>query len=302
MRLGFSAFGCAPAMSVDEWRRQQWESYLSEGRQADMAYLQNHLEKRLNPTLLVEGAKTVVSLAMNYYPGSDWEFGSYAFAKYAVGRDYHEVMKEKLEQLLQFIRTTADVAVEGRAFCDTAPVDEHYWAWKCGLGWLGRNTQLTIPKQGSYFFLGELVLNATFDHYDTPMSSKCGSCHRCIDVCPMHALSEANGLDARRCLSYLTIEHRGDFPKEIGLPQLGNCIYGCDRCIAVCPHNRFATLTHKSDFLPRSPLLEMQREDWHALTQEEFSKIFKGSAVKRAKHAGLMRNIEVAKQSETADL
>lgn len=294
-RLGFSVCGCAPAAPVEEWRRRQWEHYLSHHHHAGMAYLENHLDKRLNPQLLVDGAQTVVSLALNYYQGDACIFGSYQFARYAVGRDYHEVVKERLATLLQFVRQVSDDRVDGRAFCDTAPVDEHYWAWRCGLGWLGRNTQLIIPHAGSHFFLGELILTAPVDHYDAPLSSHCGNCLRCVKACPTGALSPADGLDARRCLSYLTIEHRGPFPPELPTPPLGNCIYGCDRCIAACPHNQSAPLTEVQDFYPRSELTQMSADDWSSLTQEQFSRIFTHSAVKRTKLEGLLRNIQCAK-------
>lgn len=294
-RLGFTAFGCAPAEPLQEWRMAQWRDYLASGRHAGMAYLQNYLEKRFDPRLLVEGAQTVVSVALNYYPG-DVAFSGYRFARYAVGRDYHDVMREKLTALLHFIEQQTEGQVSGRVFCDTAPVDEHYWAWRCGLGWLGRNTQLTIPGLGSYVFLGELILTAPVDHVDEPITSRCGSCNRCIDACPMQALSPDRGLDATRCLSYLTIEHRGDFPESLQPLPLGDCIYGCDRCIEACPHNKFAQPTSEPDFLPKSTITQRSHSEWHTLTQEAFSQVFKGSAVKRAKHAGLMRNIKAISQ------
>ncbi len=301
-RLGFSVCGCAPAAPVEEWRRRQWEHYLAHGHHAGMDYLENHLDKRLDPRLLVDGAKTVVSLALNYYQGDACTFGSYEFARYAVGRDYHEVVKERLLALLNYIKEMSGNQVEGRAFCDTAPVDEHYWAWRCGLGWLGRNTQLIVPHAGSHFFLGELILTAACDAYDVPQTSHCGQCQRCINACPTGALSADDGLDARRCLSYLTIEHRGPFPSELPAPPLGNCIYGCDRCIAACPHNHKAPITSVSDFFPRPELIRMTAAEWQSLTQEQFSRIFSHSAVKRTKLEGLLRNIQCVNTVDDAPM
>jgi epoxyqueuosine reductase len=291
LRLGFVAFGCAPAEALQVWRQKQWHDYLAAQRHAEMHYLGNNLEKRMDPRLLVEGAKTVVSVALNYNPG-DVDFKGFRLAKYAVGRDYHEVMREKLQALLRFVETQSGGAVSGRSFCDTAPVDEHYWAWRCGLGWLGRNTQLHVPGCGSFVFLGELILTAPMDRCDEPMAAKCGGCNRCIEACPMNALSVERGLDARRCLSYLTIEHRGDFPAHLQPLPLSECIYGCDCCIAACPHNQKARLTAEDDFKARASITGMKKEEWRQLTQDDFSRVFKGSAVKRTKHAGLMRNIK----------
>lgn len=296
---GFSAMGCAPAEAVEEWRVAQWKDYLHSGRHAEMNYLEQHLEKRLNPTLLVEGAQSVVCVVLNYFTDAAFPADGYTLARYARGRDYHDVMKERLRKLLDFIAETTGNPQPGRAFCDTAPVDEHYWAWRTGLGWLGRNTQLIIPQAGSYFFIGTLILTEPIDRYDSPQPNRCGTCTRCLEACPTGALTE-KGIDARRCLSYLTIEHRGALP-DFAQEALRNatttplCFYGCDRCQDVCPHNRFATPTSCTDFHPSPELLRQTPKDWQELTEEGYQKLFKGSAVKRAKYAGICRNIAALK-------
>ncbi len=293
--LGFSACGCAPAVPVEDWRVAQWHDYLGAGRHADMHYLEQHLEKRLNPALLVEGARSVVCVVLNYFTEEKFPADSYTLARYARGRDYHEVMKERLHKILDFIAETTGNPQPGRAFCDTAPVDEHYWAWRTGLGWLGRNTQLIIPQAGSYFFIGTLILTEEVDRYDAPQPNRCGTCMRCLETCPTGALSE-KGIDARRCLSYLTIEHREALPDfaQKALREANDtsqCFYGCDRCQDVCPHNRFAKPTCCTEFRPSLALLNQTKDDWRHLTVENYRLLFKGSAVKRAKYEGLQRNI-----------
>ena len=293
--LGFSACGVAPAGPLPQAVAEQYRRWLDAGCQADMAYLANNLEKRLNPQLLVEGARTVVSLAMNYYTDEALSPEGYAFARYARGRDYHDLMRERLRMLMSAL--SLEEYVDGRPFCDTAPVDERYWAVRSGLGWQGRSGQLIIPQAGTYFFLGELIICRDVDHYDTPMSSRCGNCRRCLDACPTGALLGDGTLDARRCLSYLTIEHRGDFPEQVG-EEMGQCVYGCDRCAEVCPWNRFARVTSERDFHPSEALRSMTADDWANLTVEQYRALFKGSAVKRAKYEGLRRNIAAVKQAQ----
>ena len=306
-RLGFSACGAAPAEPLPDWRVEQRRQWLADGCQGEMDYLERNEEKRCDPRLLVEGAQTVVSLALNYCPGTDFPKGTYRLARYALGKDYHDVMKAKLTALMVNLGLVPQV--DGRAFVDTAPVDEHYWAWRCGLGALGRHTQLIIPKLGTYFFLGELILTVPVAGlpeapvYASPWgtySRACLHCQRCIDACPTGALRMDRGLDARRCLSYLTIEKRGDLPEGTGR-KMGEVIYGCDRCTEACPHNLHALPTTVSEFQPSPDLLAMTKEDWHHLTMEEYRKLFKGSAVKRAKFEGLVRNIQAVETAETSN-
>lgn len=290
--LGFSACGLAPAAPVDPQRAAELKRWLAKGCQADMHYLENNLDKRLNPCLLVEGARTVVSLAVNYYSSqvSPASGSAYRLARYAYGTDYHEVVKQLLRRLMQ--QLGLEEGRDGRVFVDTAPIDEKYWAQQCGLGWRGRHSQLILPRAGSYFFLGELVLVHPADVYDAPMQSRCGNCRRCIEACPTGALRGDGTLDARRCLSYLTIEHRGPLPPEAA-GSLSPCFYGCDRCAEACPWNlRFASDTPIADLQPREALLQMQNEDWKALTLEKYRQLFRKSAVKRAKFEGLKRNID----------
>lgn len=292
LRLGFSACGITQAGPVDEDTRNRLTEWLRQGRQAEMGYMGNHTEKRLDPRLLVEGSRSIVCVALNYYPARKLRDDQLQFAYYAYGKDYHEVMRQKLTQLLAYIDGHLTPAT-GRAFCDTAPVLERYWAQQAGLGWIGKNTQLIIPHAGSYCFLGELLLDVELA-YDTPVTDRCGNCTRCLDACPTRALEQPRLLDAGRCLSYLTIEHRGAIP-EREARTMGNRIYGCDECQRACPHNRFAQANHTPELQPTENFLNMQPEQWERLTVEEYRELFKGSAVKRAKYEGLVRNITARK-------
>lgn len=307
LRLGFSACGLAPAEAVDETTATAFRQWLANGCQAEMTYMQNYEEKRLDPRLLVEGARTVISVALNYYPETKIPEDEYQIAWYAYGKDYHDVMKEKLKELSEFIREEGPELISEevscceagssptdsimRIFCDTAPVLERYWAWRSGLGWIGKNTQLIIPHSGSCFFLGEIILDREADQYDSPQQSRCGSCTRCLNACPTKALEAPYRLNSERCLSYLTIEYRGELPPDTG-KKMGTKIYGCDECLKACPWNRFATPCRTVEFQPSPSLLAMRREDWHALSEEQYKVLFKGSAVKRAKYSGLRRNVE----------
>lgn len=287
-RLGFAACGMAPAEPMAEPYASRLRQWIADGQHGTMDYLERQLEMRLDPRLVMEGAKTVVSLALNYYPDRTLSPDGFDFARYAYGKDYHDVMRQRLRLLMSELGL--EEHIDGRPFCDTAPIDERYWARRCGLGWTGKNTQLIIPRAGSYFFLGELLLKHPCDHYDEPMTeSLCGKCQRCLTACPTQALNGEH-LDARRCLSYLTIEHRGELPEEVK-EKLGRCVYGCDRCAEVCPWNKFARATEVAEFQPSEALQAMTADDWANLTIEQYRQLFKGSAVKRAKFEGLQRNI-----------
>ena len=192
------------------------------------------------------------------------------------------------------VSQTSASPLQGRIFCDTAPILERYWAWRTGLGWIGKNTQLIIPHAGSCFFLGEIILDREADNYDSPQRNQCGSCTRCLDTCPTKALDAPFRLNSERCLSYLTIEYRGELSLNTG-KKMGNKIYGCDECLKACPWNRFATPCRTAEFQPSPSLLSMKKDDWHSLSEEQYKTIFKGSAVKRAKYSGLMRNIKIIK-------
>lgn len=286
--LGFAHCGVAPADPVAQDYVLHYRQWLEAGCQAEMHYLENHLEKRFDPRLLVDGTRSVVSLAMNYCPDRVQE----GLAWYAQGKDYHDVLRERMQQLMERL------GLQGRCFVDTAPVPERYWAWRCGLGWIGRHHQLVIPQEGSTFFLGELFVTARFDVYDTPMKSRCGGCTRCLDACPTGAISPTSTcFDSRKCISYLTIENRGELPDGLA-SRMGQTFYGCDRCLKACPHLKVEP-TGEGVFRPSEELLTMQPDDWRGLTRERYQVLFKGSAVKRAKYEGLMRNIRACLGEET---
>ena len=317
-RLGFFACGIARAEPVDAETAAAVRGWISKGSQATMDYMANYTEKRLNPCLLVPGTKSIVSLAMNYAPAQTMPETEYQLAAYAYGQDYHDVMKAKLRQLAALIankfegesdsevgendgnstaittpktnETSEEPAGEIRVFVDTAPVLERYWAQRAGLGWIGKNHQLIIPRAGSMFFLGEVFLPYEFDSYDSPMPSRCGNCRRCIEACPTCAITDEWGFDSEKCLSYQLIENRGELSEQ-AKQSMGTTIYGCDRCQTACPWNKFATPNTTPEFQPKSELLAMTKADWHNLTIDEYRALFKGSAVKRVKFDGLKRNI-----------
>lgn len=304
-RLGFFACGIAKAAPVEENVAEAYRKWLENGEEASMAYMTNYLEKRLNPALLVPGVRSIVSLAMNYAPAQQLPEGEYQLAAYALGQDYHDLMKQRLRELAVNIGAPMELFQKGKkpqsadekeetgwgVFCDTAPVLERYWAQKAGLGWVGRNHQLIIPHAGSMFFLGEVFLPFAVDVYDTPMQSRCGSCHQCIDACPTHAIIPDEDFHADRCLSYQLIENRGELSDE-AKAAMGDTIYGCDRCQTACPWNRFATPNTEPALQPKPELLSMSKEAWHNLSVEDYRRLFKGSAVKRVKFDGLKRNID----------
>ena len=317
-RLGFFACGIARAEPVDAETAAAVRGWISKGSQATMDYMANYTEKRLNPCLLVPGTKSIVSLAMNYAPAQTMPETEYQLAAYAYGQDYHDVMKAKLRQLAALIankfegesdsevgendgdstaittsktdQTNPEPAGEIRVFVDTAPVLERYWAQRAGLGWIGKNHQLIIPRAGSMFFLGEIFLPYEFDSYDSPVPSRCGNCRRCIEACPTCAITDEWGFDSEKCLSYQLIENRGELSEQ-AKQSMGTTIYGCDRCQTACPWNKFATPNTTPEFQPKSELLAMTKADWHNLTIDEYRALFKGSAVKRVKFDGLKRNI-----------
>lgn len=291
LSLGFDACGICKAEAIDELNKEAYQSWLAKGYQADMDYMGRNQEKRQDPTLLVEDARSVVMVALNYYPHQFQDSENPQIAYYAYGKDYHDVVKEKLKELYQFCQSL-DSSVEGRYFCDTAPLMERYWAAKAGLGWIGKNSLLIIPKRGSFFFLGALVLNVELE-YDSASDKMpdCGNCTRCIDACPTKAIIEPRVVNSNRCISYQTIENRGEISDTI-ISQMNNRFYGCDICQQTCPWNRFA-LPHSTEaFFPSDELLNLDTEKLTILDEVSYQRIFKGSAIKRAKLIGLKRNIE----------
>lgn len=294
-RLGFYACGIAPAQPVSLDHQTYFKEWLQQGFHGTMNYMANHMPLRFDPQELVPGTRSIVSVALNYYPPTFMDEEEGCLSWYAYGKDYHDVMKEKLRLLMASIinglteEQKAQI-LPGRVFCDTAPVMERYWAWKAGLGWIGRNHQLIIPKAGSTFFLGELFLTLPVDLYDTPQKSHCGNCQKCMEACPTHALSP-EGFNACRCLSYLTIENRGEIP-QWAAEHMEPYFYGCDRCQTICPHLRFAKPTEEASFHLSNDLKNMKWEDWACLNIKDYQRLFQGSAVKRAKYEGLTRNIQ----------
>ena len=291
LRLGFSACGIARAEPVDEATAAAFREWLQSGGHATMQYMENYEDKRLDPRLLMPGVKSIISVALNYTPETPVK----GFANYAIGKDYHDIVKQKLHQLANSSLFTLHSSLNYRAFSDSAPVLERYWAMKAGLGFIGKNHQLIIPGMGSQFFLGELFVDIELEP-DAPCRQHCGNCHRCIDACPTGALEEER-FNGALCLSYLTIENRGDIPEEAA-QKMGETFYGCDRCQQVCPWNANAKPTAEPLLQPTSELLSMKDEDWQQLSVEQYRKLFKGSAVKRAKYEGLMRNIKAIRNEQ----
>ncbi|MCO5258563.1 MAG: tRNA epoxyqueuosine(34) reductase QueG [Crocinitomicaceae bacterium] len=292
--LGFMFCGISKAGYLED-EATSLEEYLKQNRNGKMEYLENYFDKRLDPTLLVEGAKSVVSLALNYYPEVKQPGNTYKISKYAYGVDYHYVVKDKLKELFQFIQDEIG-EVNGRLFTDSAPVLEKAWATKSGIGWRGKNNLTIHPKVGSFFFLAELIIDLELE-YDGPIKDYCGTCTKCIDACPTGAL-EPYKIDASKCISYLTIELKDAMIPNQFHNQLEDWMFGCDICQDVCPWNKFSKPHHEPAFLPNEHLFKLNAEDWEELTEEVYQEIFRKSPVKRAKYSGLMRNIETLKEAK----
>ena len=294
-RLGFDACGIAEAQPLDD-EAKRLEVWLANGQHASMAYMARNFEKRVDPRKLVPGAKRVVTVLYSYWQGGVHAEDAGKISRYAWGDDYHQVMKERLYELYSWLEDEVKT-LSGRAFVDSAPVMDKVWAQRSGLGWIAKSTNLINPRVGSWFFIGTLIIDvplacdnpATYDH--------CGSCTRCIDACPTDAIYQPYAVDANRCISYWTIEHRGDsLPEEI-ISQQKDWIFGCDICQDVCPWNKFSPQTKEPRFLPRERIQDTPLEEWEELDLEAFRKRFRGSAVKRAKYEGFKRNVRAAKQS-----
>ena len=291
-RLGFLSCGISQANFLEE-EAPHLESWLKAEMHGEMKYMENYFDKRLDPRLLVDDAKSVVSLILNYFPEKTQESPEAPkISKYAYGTDYHFVIKDKLKQLLQFIQEEIG-EVYGRVFVDSAPVLDKAWAVKSGLGWMGKHSNVLTKQLGSFYFIAELIIDMELQ-YDSPVTDHCGSCTACIDACPTQAIVEPYKVDGSKCISYFTIELKDQIPDEFK-GKFDNWAFGCDVCQDVCPWNRFSKPHSEPLFNPHPSLLSMEKKDWEELTEELFSELFKKSAIKRTKFSGLKRNIKFLK-------
>ncbi|MEJ8818831.1 tRNA epoxyqueuosine(34) reductase QueG [Lacibacter sp. H407] len=292
--LGFSYCGIAKAQRLDEDARRL-ETWLSKGMHADMQYMENHFDMRVDPTLLVPGAKSVITLMMNYFPSVEQNENTPNISKYAFGKDYHEVIRAKLKELLVHINTTIG-EVNGRGFVDSAPVLERSWAQRSGLGWIGKNGNLISKQSGSFFFLATLICDLQLD-YDSPFAKDyCGSCTKCIDHCPTDAILPDKVVDGSKCISYFTIELKDALIDESMKGKFNNWMFGCDVCQDVCPWNRFSKPTNEQSFTPIPEILNLSSKEWEEMSEETFKQVFKHSPLKRTKFAGIQRNLKFIQQ------
>ncbi len=292
-RLGFLSCGISKAEFL-ETEAPRLENWLNKNMHGEMQYMENHFDKRLDPTLLVEGSKSVISLLLNYFPSEiQQDKSAPKLSKYAYGTDYHFVIKDKLKSLLHYIQDEIG-EVNGRAFVDSAPVLDKAWAAKSGLGWIGKHSNLLTQQVGSFYFIAELIVDLELE-YDTPATDHCGTCTACIDACPTQAITEPYVVDGSKCISYFTIELKENIPTEFK-GQLDDWMFGCDVCQDVCPWNRFSKPHREPLFNPHPELLAMTKKDWEEITEDTFRKVFQKSAVKRTKFSGLERNIKFLKK------
>lgn len=285
--LGFLQCGISKAEFLEE-EAPRLEKWLKKGFHGEMGYMENYFDKRLDPTKLVPGAKSIISLLYNYYPNETQNSNSYKIAKYAYGKDYHYVIKDKLKILFNSIQENIG-EIDGRVFVDSAPVLEKAWAAKSGLGWVGKNSNLLSKKVGSFYFLCEIIIDLALC-YDAPITDHCGRCTACIDACPTNAIVAPKVVDGSKCISYATIELKNDIPDYFS-DKMNDWMFGCDICQDVCPWNRFSKPHQEPAFLPNDAILDYNKDEWEELTEELFQEIFRKSAVKRTKYKGLMRNI-----------
>ena len=290
-RLGFLSCGISKAGFLEE-EAPRLERWLNKNMHGQMHYMENHFDKRLDPTKLVEDSKSVISLLLNYFPEDTQTEANFKISKYAYGTDYHYVIKDKLKQLLHFIQENIG-DVHGRAFVDSAPVLDKAWAAKSGLGWIGKNSNLLTQQVGSFYFIAELIVDLDLE-YDLPTTNHCGTCTACIDACPTQAITEPYVVDGSKCISYFTIELKESIPTEFK-DKMDDWMFGCDVCQDVCPWNRFSKPHKEPLFNPHPELLSMTKKDWKDITEDVFKKVFKDSAVKRTKFSGLKRNIDFLK-------
>jgi epoxyqueuosine reductase len=293
--LGFFYCGFSQAGFLAE-EAPKLERWLSEGRHGKMTYMEHHFDKRLDPTRLVEGSNSVISLLLNYFPSESQTEGAPKISKYAYGEDYHKVIKDKLKLLVETLKEEIG-DIQGRVFVDSAPVMDKAWAKKAGLGWIGKNTNLIHPKEGSFFFIAEIISDLSFTQ-DPPMRDYCGTCTKCLDACPTDALTSPYQIDASRCISYLTIELKDQLLPQQFNQSMENWVFGCDICQDVCPWNRFSKAHQEKRFNPDFELLNLHTKEWQELSSNHFEILFKNSAIKRTGFQGLKRNINFLKPIE----
>jgi len=292
-RLGFLSCGISKAEFLEE-EAPRLEKWLNQHMHGEMTYMENHFDKRLDPTKLVEDSKSVISLLYNYFPSENQQDETAPkISKYAYGTDYHFVIKDKLKDLLNFIQSTIG-EVHGRAFVDSAPVLDKAWAAKSGLGWIGKHSNLLTQQVGSFYFIAEIIIDLELT-YDNPITDHCGSCTACIDACPTEAIVAPYVVDGSKCISYFTIELKNEIPTSVK-GKFDNWMFGCDVCQDVCPWNRFSKPHQEPLFNAHPDLLSMTKKDWSEITEDVFKKVFKKSAVKRTKFSGLQRNIQFLKE------
>ena len=290
-RLGFMSCGISKAGFLEQ-EAPRLENWLNQNHHGQMTYMEDHFDKRLNPTLLVDDSKSVISLLLNYYPSEIQNPESFKISKYACGQDYHFVIKQKLNELLHSIQNEIG-AVSGRAFVDSAPVLDKAWAAKSGLGWIGKNSNLITQKRGSFYFIAELIIDLDLD-YDHATTDHCGTCTACIDACPTEAIVAPYVVDGSKCISYFTIELKENIPPELK-GKFNDWAFGCDICQDVCPWNKYSKPHSEPLFNPNQEILDFSKKDWIEITDETFKKVFSKSAVKRTKFEGFKRNIDFLK-------
>ena len=288
LQLGFDHCGIAKATPLDEDARRL-ESWLSKGMQGQMHYMEDHFDMRIDPRKLVPGARSVITLLLNYFPGQEQAIGIPKISKYAFGNDYHEVIRTKLRKLVHLIKENIG-EVNGRGFVDSAPVLERSWAQKAGLGWVGRNGNLINKEAGSFFFIATLITDLGLVYDDAYAKDYCGTCTRCIDACPTDAILEDKVVDGSKCISYFTIELKEALIPDTMKGKFDDWLFGCDVCQDICPWNRFSSRTRENDFTPIPEILNFTKNDWEELTAESFKRLFKNSPLKRSKFEGIKRN------------
>jgi epoxyqueuosine reductase len=289
-QLGFDYCGIAKAVKLDDDARRL-ESWLNKGFNGSMQYMENNFELRIDPTKLVPGAKSVITLMLNYFPAEKQNTTAPKISKYALGQDYHEVIRSKLKLLLEYIKANIG-EINGRGFVDSAPVLERSWAQKSGLGWVGKNGNLINKQAGSFFFIATLITDLDLAYDDVFAKDYCGTCTKCIDHCPTEAILQDKVIDGSKCISYFTIELKDALIPDAMKGKFDNWMFGCDVCQDVCPWNRFSKPTSEINFTPLPEILNFTKNDWEALTEESFKIVFKNSPLKRSKFEGVKRNLK----------